>query len=212
MTDEPSGLVHPANVLHALQRCVIDATSAPLLVESGNAFAWANRLLRFPSAGRYRTSMAWGSLGHACAGVLGAALVTGKAMALTGDGAMLFTQEVSTAVAHGIAAVWVVLNDAAYGSCIAGQSSRGLSARALDIPRVDFAAYARALGAEGRRVEHRSDLVAALTEAMRAKAPFVVDVLVSSEVSPLAQRFESIFGADAVAKEEPSKGRNGLKP
>lgn len=197
MTEEPvPALVHPEAVLRAVQRWIIDATEAPLLVESGNSFAWANQLLSIPREGRYRASMLWGSLGHACAGVLGAALIHGKAVALTGDGAMLFTNEVSTAVSHGIRAVWIVLNDAAYGSCVAGQSARGLSSHALGIPRVDFVAYARSVGADGVAVRSESDLEPALKRAMLADIPFVVDVPVSSEPSPLAQRFDAFFGSD----------------
>jgi acetolactate synthase-1/2/3 large subunit len=169
--------VHPAELMAAIQRCVLDETDAVLLVESGNSFGWANQLLRIPEPGRYRASMQWGTLGHASAGVLGAAVAAnGKAVVLAGDGAMLFTNELSSAVAHGLAAVWIVLNDAAYGSCIAGQRSRGLCARALQIPRVDFASYARALGGEGVVVHHADTLLSALRTAMHAACPYVVDV------------------------------------
>jgi acetolactate synthase-1/2/3 large subunit len=193
-----AGGVHPEQLLAAIQRCVIDETTAVLLVESGNSFAWANHLLRIPEPGRYRASMQWGSLGHASAGVLGAAVsASGKAVVLAGDGAMLFTNEVSTAVAHRLAAVWIVVNDAGYGSCVAGQRSRGLCARGLQIPRVDFASYARALGADGTRVQDPEALVPALSGAMTAEGPYVVDVLVRRVDSPLATRFSSFFAVDA---------------
>jgi acetolactate synthase-1/2/3 large subunit len=180
----------------AVQRCVVDRSDAIVFAESGNSFVWANRLLRFATPGRYRSSLLWGSLGHASAAAVGLALGRRrKAVILTGDGGMLFTHELSTAVALGLGAIWIVLNDAGYGSCLAGQTARGLSTRGLSIPRVDFAAYARALGAAGKPAQHPEELDGLLDEALRAEGPFVLDVWLSEAESPLAQRFESFFGS-----------------
>lgn len=187
--------VHPAELMRAIQRYVVDGSDATLLVESGNCFGWANRHLRFKEPGRYRASMTWGSLGHASAGVVGVALVRGgKAVALCGDGAMLFGNEISTAVAARLDAVWLVVNDAGYGSCIAGQRSRSLSCEGLAIPRVDFAAYARSLGAEGTRVDSAPQLDSALSLAMQIEGPYLVDVWVQTAESPLDERFAQLFG------------------
>lgn len=191
----PAG-VHPVALMAAVQRRVVDGSDAIVFAESGNSFVWSNRLLQFSTPGRYRCSLLWGSLGHASAAAVGLTLEQKrKAVILTGDGGMLFTHELSTAVAHGLGAIWVVLNDAGYGSCKAGQSARGLSTRALSIPRVDFAAYARALGAAGRSVHLAEELDPVLEEALLADGPFVLDVWLSEAESPLAQRFEAFFGA-----------------
>jgi acetolactate synthase-1/2/3 large subunit len=180
----------------AVQRCVVDRSDAIVFAESGNSFVWANRLLRFATPGRYRSSLLWGSLGHASAAAIGLALGrTRKVVILTGDGGMLFTHELSTAVAHELGAIWIVLNDAGYGSCLAGQTARGLSTRGLAIPRVDFAAYARALGAAGKSAHHVEELDALIERALLAKGPFVLDVWLAEVESPLAQRFESFFGS-----------------
>jgi acetolactate synthase-1/2/3 large subunit len=190
--------VHPALLMDAIQRCIVDTTDAVILSESGHAFAWTNQCLQFKEPGRYRVSMRFGSLGHACAGVVGAALVhSGKAVAVVGDGAMLFANEVSTAVAERVDAVWVVLNDGKYGSCEKGQLSRGLSTCGLRIPRVDFVTYARSLGADGVRVPHASRLEDALKRAMSNVGPYVVDVSVRDVESPLKRRFTNLFGGHA---------------
>jgi acetolactate synthase I/II/III large subunit len=202
--------VHPASLMDAIQRCIVDATNAVILSESGHAFAWTNQRLQFKEPGRYRVSMRFGSLGHACAGVVGAALVhSGKAVAVVGDGAMLFANEVSTAVAERANAVWIVLNDGKYSSCEQGQLSRGLSTSGLRIPRVDFVAYARSLGADGLRVSRASRLEEALTRAMSDVGPYVVDVLVRDVESPLKRRFTNLFGGhagQAVGSRKPEAG------
>jgi thiamine pyrophosphate-dependent acetolactate synthase large subunit-like protein len=49
---------------------------------------------------------------------------------------------------------------------------------------VDFAAIARAMGAEGERVARASALPAALGRALDAPGPYVLDVLTSADASP----------------------------
>lgn len=176
------GLVRPEALMDALQAWVVDASDAILFAESGNSFLWTTHRLRFPAPHRYRLSTNVGAMGHAAAGVVGAALATGrKAVAVVGDGALLMTNEINSAVKYGARAVWVVLNDARYGMCAQGMQTLGLSADA-EIPPVDFAAFARAQGARANRVDHESQLDAALAEALAADGPYVVDVRIDPAV------------------------------
>ncbi|MEM9553943.1 MAG: thiamine pyrophosphate-dependent enzyme [Acidobacteriota bacterium] len=203
--------VRPRVLMSAVQRRVIRATDALVIAECGNSFAWCNHYLRFDTPGRYRVSTLFGSMGHAATGVVGAAIGRGgKAVAITGDGSMLMNSELSTAVQYGVPAVWVVLNDAGYGMCRDGHAALGLSGDEIDIPRVDFAALARSVGAQGQRVTCEDELDAALDAAMAADGPVVLDVQIdASEPSPLLQRFESLIqqgGSKHVAgwqKDEP---------
>jgi acetolactate synthase-1/2/3 large subunit len=170
------GLVRPEALMDALQDHVVDRGDATVLSESGNSFLWTTHRLRFAEPHRYRVSTGFGSMGHAAAGVVGAAIATcRKAVAVVGDGALLMTNEINSAVKFGAPAVWIVLNDGRYGMCSQGMDALGLSADA-EIPQVDFAAFARAQGARAARVDHESQLDHALAEAMAAVGPFVVDV------------------------------------
>jgi len=187
--------VRPAILMAAVQHHVIDHGDAPILAECGNSFAWCNHYLRFPTPGRYRVSTLFGSMGHMAAGVVGAALARGgKAVAVVGDGSMLMSSEVSTAAQYRAKAVWVVLNDAGYGMCRDGHRALGLTDEEVGFPRVDFVGMARAVGADGMRVEAEDLLDVALEQAMRSEKPFVLDVLVDpDETSPLLARFESLI-------------------
>jgi thiamine pyrophosphate-dependent acetolactate synthase large subunit-like protein len=195
------GLVRPEALMDALQDWVVDRSTAIVLSEAGNSFLWTTHRLRFADAHRYRASTGFGAMGHAAAGVVGAALATGRrAVAVVGDGALLMTNEINSAVKFGARAVWVVLNDGRYGMCAQGMATLGLSADA-DIPQVDFVAFARAQGARARRVDHESQLDGAFAEAMTADGPFVIDV----RIDPRCQAPASLRNAALAEKPDPER-------
>lgn len=187
------GPVRPRVLMQELQRSVVRGSDALVLAESGNAFAWCNHHLRFPSP-RYRVSTLFGSMGHAAAGVVGAALARrGKAFAVVGDGSMLMGSELSSAVQYGAKAVWIVLNDSGYGMCRDGHRALGLGADGFDVPQVDFVSWAQAVGADGIRVENERQIRRALDKALEARGPFIVDVVIDrDQPSPVLERFESL--------------------
>ncbi len=199
--------VRPTAAMAAIQRVIVDATDAIVLTEAGNAFLLGSHLLRFSEAGRYRTSTGFGSMGHAVAGVIGAALGgRRKAVAIVGDGAMLMQSEVSTAVQYGIKAVWIVLNDARYGMVDSGMRANGLRPVETEIPSADFIAIARGMGADGIRVTCETDLDLALESAMVADRPFVVDVVLD-RTAPLPSygRIQSLQKQGVTGNEERGK-------
>ena len=189
------GSVRPRVLMESLQRVVVEKTDAILLSECGNAFAWCNHYLRFSQPGRYRVSTLFGSMGHTATGVVGASLASGKkAVAVVGDGSMLMSSEISTAAQYGARAVWIVLNDAAYGMCRDGHQALGLTTEQTAIPRVDFVAWSRAMGAGGAKIDSEDMVEEVLEQAMGADGPFVVDVHIDpTEASPLLRRFESLI-------------------
>jgi thiamine pyrophosphate-dependent acetolactate synthase large subunit-like protein len=189
--------VHPRSVMHAIQRVVVDASDAIVLAESGNAFGWANHHLMFAQARRYRTSPAWGSMGHMVAGAIGAATASKKpVVVITGDGAMLMNNEINTAVQENLPIVWVVLNDAGYGIVRDGMRALGLVPFGCDFPETDFVGFARSQGALGRTVHDAIALDSALIEALQSKRPFVIDVKTArGQMSPaFMQRNASLTG------------------
>ncbi len=190
------GPVRPQVLMQSIQRRIVQTTDALVLSECGNAFAWCNHYLQFARPGRYRVSTLFGSMGHATAGVIGAALARqGKAVAIVGDGSMMMNgAEISTAVQYQAPAVWIILNDAAYGMCRDGHEALGLSAAEVHFPQVDFVGMARSFGADGIQVATEDMVDVALERALAAPGPFVVDVHIDPEqASPLRKRFESLI-------------------
>jgi acetolactate synthase-1/2/3 large subunit len=192
---EPApGDVRPSYLMQALQRRVVDRTEAVLHSEAGTSFTWCNSLLKFSAPGRYRTSAAWGSMGHFTTGCVGTALAGRRAVAVVGDGAMLMNNEINTAVQYGARVVWVVLNDAQLGLNEHGMTALGMRPVETQMPRTDFVAFARSQGADGLAVVSEDALEDALEVALAAPGPFVLDVRIDRTVpSPVvAERIRSL--------------------
>jgi len=188
------GAVRPSYLMQQIQRDIVDRTSHIVMTEAGNSFSLGSQTLKFPQPGRYRVSAGFGSMGHAATGVLGAALARGdKAFAIVGDGAMLMLNEINTAANYGIGAVWIILNDARYGMIEQGMRSVGWTPFETDFPRADFVAIARAMGADGVRVDREQDVAAALQLGLASLGPFVIDVIIDpTEIAPAGERNQSL--------------------
>ena len=72
----------------------------------------------------------------------------------------------------------IVLNNASYGWIKAGQKQLADGYFSVDFSRSDHAAIAAAYGIRGLRVEHPSERRAALSQALTADKPVLVDVIV----------------------------------
>ena len=135
----------------------------------------------------FLTSSYSGNLGYAFPVALGAKVAQpDKAVvAVSGDGGFLFnSQELATAVQHGINAVVIVFNDNAYGNVLRDQVNRfegRVYGAALHNP--DFVKLAEAYGARGVRVEP-DRLGPALEQALAANAPTLIEVPVQGMPTP----------------------------
>ena len=114
-------------------------------------------------------------------------------LALVGDGG--FGQNPSclaTAVEEGVAVIWLVMNNFAYGTIAGLQKAHygttiGCLFRKDGEPySPDFAAIARAYGAEGTKVESAGGLRDALERAIASGKPTVIDVAMQNEPVPTA--------------------------
>ena len=109
-------------------------------------------------------------------------------VALTGDGGFLFGgAELATAVQHGINLVTVLFNNSSYGNVLRDQRRlfQGRdSGSALRNP--DFQTYARAFGVPSWRVTDAAGLRDALSQALTANAPALIEVItdITKEYAP----------------------------
>jgi acetolactate synthase-1/2/3 large subunit len=143
----------------------------------------------------------WGfaSMGFGVGGSLGAKLAAPErpVVAVVGDGGfLLMPSAVATAVQYGIPVVWVVWNNQGFISIRDQQVGYFGADRTLATDFVtastgspytpDFAAMARAMGADGATVERPGDLAGQLDAAIRSGRPTVLDVRVDPAVRPPA--------------------------
>jgi thiamine pyrophosphate-dependent acetolactate synthase large subunit-like protein len=153
------------------------------VVDAGNHEVWARTML--PITGR-RCCIGgsdWASMGFALPTAIAARAVETDAriVCVTGDGCLLMSlTDLSTFFELGGPSILIVLNDSEYGMMSDVQRAGFGTAYASELPRVDVAAVARALGGEGARIETRSQLAPALDQAFSARRPFVLDVVCAS--------------------------------
>lgn len=149
--------------------------------------------LRKTEGGWLRVMMNFASMGWAIGSAVGTAAANPNApvVCITGDGSMLMSgQEISAAVAERLSVIFVVLNDQSLGMVKHGQRLAGAEQIGCDLPPTDFAALARALGAEGYTIRSPEDLSKLDIDGMCArKGPTLLDVLIDpEEVPPIGVR------------------------
>ena len=164
--------LHPRQVLRALENAM--PKDAMVSTDIGNIAAIANSYLRFERPRSFLAPMSWGNCGYALPTIIGAkcaALADNKdrpAIAYAGDGAWAMSMsEIITAVRHKIPVTGVVFHNRQWGAEKKNQVDfYGRRFIADELENQDFAAIARAMGAEGVSVNKLDQVGAALSEAV----------------------------------------------
>jgi acetolactate synthase-1/2/3 large subunit len=105
-------------------------------------------------------------------------------VSFSGDGCfMMACQELATAVRHDAAVVFVVVDNASYGTIRMHQERRYPGRRVgTDLTNPDFVALARSFGLQARSISDADGLVTAVVEGVRRDAPSLVHVPLSADV------------------------------
>ena len=187
--DEEDNWLHPRQVLRELEK----AMPARVMVSTdiGNINSVANSYLRFEEPRSFFAAMSWGNCGYALPTIIGAkaAAPDRPAVAYAGDGAWAMSMvEIMTAVRHEIPVTAVVFHNRQWGAekknqvdfygqrFVAGELEGGES----------YSEIARAMGAEGVRVDQLEDVGSALSAAvdaqMNAGKTTVIEVMCTKEL------------------------------
>jgi acetolactate synthase-1/2/3 large subunit len=136
---------------------------------------------------RFLTSSYFGTLGYAFPTALGAKVARPdrQVVALCGDGGFMYsTEELSTAMRHGIGVIAIVFNNHAYGASRWDQTHRfGGRFIGTDLHNPDFMKLAEAYGVTGLRCDPAS-LGQTLRKALSVKAPVLLEVEVPIMMPP----------------------------
>jgi len=171
---------------------------------AGNYTVWVHRFYQFR---RYRSQLAptSGSMGYGLPAAIAAkaAHPDRPVVCFAGDGCFLMHgQELATAVKYGLGIVIVVVNNAMYGT-IRMHQEKEYPARVsgTDLVNPDFAAYAKAFGAQGEVVERTEDFAPAFERALAAGKPALLELRVDPEaLTPRASLSEIRAAALAAGK------------
>ncbi len=100
-----------------------------------------------------------------------------RVMAICGDGGfMMNSQELETAVRLGLDLVVLIINDNAYGMIKWKQADMEFDDFGLDLGNPDFVKYADSFGAQGHRVEKKTDIAQLLEQCLGSPGVHLVDV------------------------------------
>eukprot|EP00873_Tetraselmis_striata_P031693 jgi/Tetstr1/451957/TSEL_038993.t1 len=151
---------------------------------AGNYATWVHRFYRFTKFGTQLAPTS-GSMGYGIPAAVAAARLdrSRPVIAFAGDGCFLMNgQEFATAVQYDLAIIVIVVDNGMYGTIRMHQEMNypdRVVATSLKNP--DFAAYARAFGGHGERVEKTEDFVPALERAVSSGRPAIIHCLVSPD-------------------------------
>jgi acetolactate synthase-1/2/3 large subunit len=188
------GLARAATPMHAL---FVHRTLASLLrpddclvFDGGDFCHFGRSFLPALKPKRWLYVSSLGMLGSSIPSALAAklALPDSRVFVLTGDGSFGFNgMEFDTAVRHGLNIVAILGNDAAWG--IDRQIQLGLYGRsvATELRPARYERVVEALGGYGEAVEKPEELEAALSRALAAGRPALVNVTVARAISPRAE-------------------------
>jgi acetolactate synthase-1/2/3 large subunit/sulfoacetaldehyde acetyltransferase len=170
--------LHPRRALAEIRTALPE--NAIVTLDTGNTCLQAADRLAHYQAPALITPLDFGLVGFGYAAALGAQAAAPErpVVSVIGDGGFGYTMaEVTTAVRHGLPVVAVVLDNGAWGAEKAYQQEffggRLLGAE-IDNPPLDQ--FARLCGAAGYAVTKPGELVAALSEALAAGKPAVIQV------------------------------------
>ncbi len=166
--------------------------------DSGNSVSWVTHYLspydrriagrRPHQGGTIRVLMDFCPMGWAIGAAVGTALAerTRPVVCVTGDGSYLMSgQEITVAVAERLTVIFVILNDSELGMIKHGQRLNQAEPIGFELPPVDYAAMARAVGAQAHIIRSVEDFTALDIGAICSRAgPTLLDVRVDPEEAP----------------------------
>ncbi|KAB1191132.1 MULTISPECIES: thiamine pyrophosphate-binding protein [Haloferax] len=183
----------PQRAVKEIERVVDEDTI--VTADSGNNRFWLLNYLQVPAVQTYYGSGGVGGMGWATPAAVSAALATDKhVIGVAGDGGFAMTMtSVETAVEHGVAPTFVVLNDTSLG--MVRQMQHGPDdISGVEFHDTDFTRVAEAFGAVGVRAETPDELADALSDAKGRDLPTVIDVRIDRE-QDMAETLQSSFYA-----------------
>jgi acetolactate synthase-1/2/3 large subunit len=202
-TDKPApipGAFHPGEAMVWLRdRLPHDAI---LCNGAGNYATWVHRFHRFRQFGTQAAPTS-GSMGYGLPAAVGLKRIFPErtVVCFAGDGCFLMNgQEFATAVQYELPIIVVIVDNAMYGTIRMHQELHypgRISATALKNP--DFAAYARAFGGHGERVETTAEFAPAFERALASGKPAILHCMIDPEAITPAKTLAGIR-AEALAK------------
>ncbi len=191
--------IRPEYVVGTLQKTLPD--DVIMTFDSGVHHNWFMQYWQPKQPGSMLNSWGYSSMGFGVCSVLGAQLAAPDrpCVAVVGDGGfMMAPYVVATAVEYELPCIWIIWNNFAWGAIrdlqyglfegreLGTAFYKGKQGPGGERYNPDFAAWARACGADGVTITRSEDLAGAVEQAIKNRRPCVIDVHIDSEVRPIS--------------------------
>lgn len=179
------GTLHPVAAIDAV--CAAAPDNTIFVSSHGNVDFWVDARLRIRRPGRYLRAGQSGALGAELPYGAGARFADPQApvIVFVGDGGVGYhVSELDTAERYGRPFVVVVLDDEQWGAIALPQQKTYHESYEMKLPRRDWVRVAEGLGGGGSLARTAAEVTSAVSRALAAGKPQIVQVPVVSVISP----------------------------
>jgi acetolactate synthase-1/2/3 large subunit len=178
-------LIHPGRLAQSIGRML--PPDAVLLADAGAHLAWLGYYVELADGQNFRKAGEFGPMAGHVNGALGLKVAHPERTVVVGcgDGCYLLSGfELMTAVQYQIPVIWIIFDDEEFKLIKLYQLEAYHETGLVEFQNPDFAAYARACGADGYRVETLGEFEDAFRAALVSGRPTVIDAKITRWAVP----------------------------
>jgi acetolactate synthase I/II/III large subunit len=182
---QPSELIHPGKLAQIVGRML--PPDAVLLADAGAHLAWLGYYVELEEGQNFRKAGSFGPMAGHTNGALGVKLAQPDRTVVVGCGDGCYSLsgfELMTAVENDIPVIWIIFDDNQFKLIKLYQLSAYGRSALVEFQNPDFAAYARACGADGCTVEDEDAFEQAFAAALVSGRPSVIDARITRWAVP----------------------------
>ncbi|HEX9301896.1 MAG TPA: thiamine pyrophosphate-dependent enzyme [Casimicrobiaceae bacterium] len=179
------GAIHPARLAQIVGRLLPE--HGIVLADAGAHLTWLGYYLELESGQHFRKAGEFGPMAGHTNGAIGLQVAHPRRTIVVacGDGCYSLSGfELMTAVEHELPVIWIIFNDGEFKLIKIYQMTEYFESALVDFRNPDFAAHARACGANGYSVSDEDEFEAAFKDALASGKPCVIDAKITRWAIP----------------------------
>ncbi|HEX8647389.1 MAG TPA: thiamine pyrophosphate-binding protein [Thermoleophilaceae bacterium] len=180
-----TGQIHPGQLARQIGRML--PPRGILLADAGAHLAWLGYYVELEDGQNFRKAGEFGPMAGHVNGAIGLKLAHPDRTVVVGCGDGCYNLsgfELMTAVEHEIPVIWVIFNDREFKLIKVYQMATYFDTGLVEFQNPDFAAYARACGADGHTVSSLDEFEDAFRTALGTGRPTVIDAHITRWALP----------------------------
>ena len=179
------GSIHPGKLAQVIGRHLPE--DAVLLADAGTHLAWMGYYVDLEAGQNFRKCGQFGPMACHTNASIGVKLAQPERTVVVGCGDGCYSMagfELMTAMQNNVPVIWVIFNDDEYKLVKVYQLAEYQESALVDFQNPDFAAYARACGADGYSVNSIDEFEDVFVKALSSGRPTVIDAKISRWALP----------------------------